>query len=64
MIDDCVFYRYRGDTIFMVYVDDRIFVSSSDSQLKNIINELQDLNLKIKDQGHPADYVRVNISKL
>ncbi len=62
LIDDCVF--YRSNTIFMVYVDDGIFIGPSDSQLKNAIKELQDLNLKIEDQGHPADYVRVNISKL
>ncbi len=62
LIDDCVF--YHGDTIFMVYVDDGIFIGSSDSQLKNAIKELQDLNFKIEDQGHPADYVGVNISKL
>ncbi len=48
----------------MVYVDDGIFIGSSDSQLKNTIKELQDLSLKIEDQGHPADYVGVNISKL
>jgi hypothetical protein len=31
LIDDCVF--YRGDVIFMVYVDDGIFVGSDDTQL-------------------------------
>ncbi len=29
-----------------------------------IINELQNLELSIEDQGHPADYVGVNIKKL
>ncbi len=62
LIDDCVF--YRDNIIFMVHVDDGIFIDSKDSQLKNAIKELQDLNLKIKDQGHPADYIGVNISKL
>jgi hypothetical protein len=62
LIDDCVF--YRGNIIFMVCVDDGIFIGSSDSQLKNAIKELQVLNLKIEDQGHPADYIGVNISKL
>ena len=55
---------YCGDIIFMVYVDGGIFIGSSDSQLKIAIKELKDLNLKIKDQGHPSDYVGVNISKL
>ena len=61
LIDDYVF--YHGDIIFMVYVDDGIFIGSNDAQLKNAIKELQDLNLKIEDQGHPADYVWVNISE-
>jgi hypothetical protein len=58
LIDDCVF--YCGDIIFMVYVDDGIFIGSDDSQLREVIKELQDLSLKIEDQGHPADYVGVN----
>ena len=62
LIDDCVF--YRGDVIFMVYVDDGIFVGSDDTQLQDIINEIQGLGLNIEDQGHPADYVGVNINKL
>jgi hypothetical protein len=62
LIDDCVF--YCGDIIFMVYVDDGIFIGSNDTQLQDVIKELQDLNLKIEDQGHPADYVGVNISKI
>ena len=62
LIDDCVF--FRGDVIFMVYVDDGIFVGNDDMQLQAIIKEMQDLGLKIEDQGHPADYVGVNIKKL
>jgi len=62
LIDDCVF--YRGDIMFMVYVDDGIFIGSDDYQLREAIKQLQDLNLKIEDQGHPADYVGVNIRKL
>jgi hypothetical protein len=52
LIDDYVF--YRGDIIFMVYVDDGIFA----------IREIQESGLNIEDQGHPADYVGVNIKKL
>jgi hypothetical protein len=33
-------------------------------QLLNIINKLQNLKLSIKDQGHPADYIGVNIKNL
>jgi hypothetical protein len=53
MIDDCVF--YRGDVIFIVYVDSSILIGSSDERLTNIITELQNLDLDIEDQGHPAN---------
>jgi hypothetical protein len=62
LIDDCVF--YRGDVIFIVYVDDGIFLGSSYKQLTNIITKLQNLDLNIEDQGHPANYVGVNIKRL
>jgi hypothetical protein len=62
LINDCVF--YCEDIIFMVYMDDGIFIGSNDTQLQDVIKELQDLSLKIEDQGHPADYVGVNISKI
>jgi hypothetical protein len=62
LIDSSVF--YRDDVIFMVYVDDGIFLGNNDTQLQNAIKELQGLGLNIEDQSHPADYVGVNISKL
>jgi hypothetical protein len=42
-------------------VDNGIFLGSSDEQLANIITESQNLDLDIEDQGHPANYVGVNI---
>jgi hypothetical protein len=62
LIDDCIF--FRGDIIFMVYVDNGIFLGSNNSQLQEVIKEIQNLGLNIEDQGHPADYVGVNIKKL
>jgi hypothetical protein len=62
LIDNCIF--YRDDVIIVVYVDDGIFLGSSDEQLHGIINELWNLKLSIEDQGHPADYVGVSIKKL
>jgi hypothetical protein len=62
LIDDCVF--YRRNTIFIVYVDDGIFIGDSDDQILAIIAQLQSLGLKIEDQGLPADYVGVNIKRL
>jgi hypothetical protein len=62
LIDDCVF--YLDNVIFIVYVNDGIFLGPSDQQLRDIINELCNLKLSIEDQGHLADYVRVSIKKL
>jgi hypothetical protein len=62
LIDDCVF--FHSDVIFMVYMDNDIFLGSNDLQLQEVIKEIQNLGLNIEDQGHPADYVGVNIKKL
>jgi hypothetical protein len=62
LIDDCIF--FRDNIIFMVYVDNSIFLGNYDSKLQDAIKEIQDLGLNIEDQGHPADYVGVNIKKL
>jgi hypothetical protein len=62
LIDDCMF--FRDDIIFMVYVDDGIFLGNDESKLQDAIKEIQDLGLNIEDQGHPADYAGVNIKKL
>ena len=59
-VDECVF--YRNDIIFIVYVDDGIFLGKSDDQLSSVLKELIDIGLQIEDQGHPADYVGVNIN--
>ncbi len=62
LIDDCIF--FHDDIIFMVYVDGGTFLGSNNLQLQEVIKEIQNLGLNIKDQGHPADYVGVNIKKL
>ncbi len=61
-IDDCMF--FPDYIIFMVYADDGIFLGSNDLQLQDVIKEIQNLGLNIEGQGHPADYVGVNIKKL
>lgn len=61
-IDERVF--YRDDIIFIVYVDDGIFLENSDDQISYVIKELLDIGLQIEDQHHPANYVGVNIKKL
>jgi hypothetical protein len=62
LIDNCVF--YHDGIILMVYVDNSIFLGKDNSQLKQVIQEIQGTVLKIKDQGHPADYVDINIKKM
>ncbi len=62
LINNCIF--SRDDIIFMVYMDDGIFLGNNDSKLQDAIKEIQDSGLNIEDQGHPADYVGVNIKKL
>jgi hypothetical protein len=61
LIDDCVF--FRNDIIFMVYVDDGIFLGNNYSKLSDAICDFQDAGLNIEDQGHPANYVRINVKK-
>jgi hypothetical protein len=61
-IDNYVF--YRNNVIFIVYVNDGIFLGPLDQQLRNIINELHNLKLFNEDQGHPTNYVGLSIKIL
>jgi len=61
LIDECVF--FRDDVIFIVYIDDGIFLGPNDRMLTNIIRDIRKTGLDIEDQGHPADYVGVTITK-
>ena len=61
LIDECVF--YRDDVIFIVYVNDGIFLGPDDHKLIKIIREISKAGLEIEDQGHPADYVSITITK-
>ena len=54
---------YRGNLVFLVYIDDGIFFSLDGTSIDNLIKELQYSKLKLEDQGHPADCVGVNIKK-
>ncbi len=48
----------------MVYVDNGIFLGDDDLKLQQAIKDIQDIGLNSEDQGHPADYVGVNIKEL
>ncbi len=56
---DCMF--YKGSIIFIVYVDDGIFLGATDDQLPAELKLLQSLKLDIEDQGNSSDNVGVNI---
>ena len=60
-INECMF--YRGNLVFPLYIDDGIFVSLDGTSIDNPIKELMGSNIKLEDQGHPVDYVGVNIKK-
>ena len=48
----------------MVYVDNGICLGNDNNQITEAIQQIQSLGLNIGDQGHPADYVGINIRKL
>ncbi|KAL7479867.1 hypothetical protein ACHAW6_005585 [Cyclotella cf. meneghiniana] len=61
-IDECIF--YRDDIIFIIYIDEGIFLGTSHDQLSCIIKELVDVGLQIEDQGYLTDYIGVNMKWL
>ena len=60
--DECLF--YRGDVMFVVYVDDGIFVSPNNKHITDAIQELKHQKLDIEDQGDLNDYLGVNVTTL
>ena len=61
-IEECVF--CNGNIIFIVYMDDGMFIGNNNDQLTEVIQQIKDTGLEVEDQGHPADYVGVNIKRL
>jgi hypothetical protein len=61
-IDECVF--FRGNTIFLCYVDDGIFASSSKEEVNQAIKDLRRANFDIEDKGDIEDYLGINVEKL
>ncbi|KAL7477565.1 hypothetical protein ACHAW6_003368 [Cyclotella cf. meneghiniana] len=43
---------FRDDIIFIVHVNDGIFLGPNNRKLTNIIREISEAGLDIKDQGH------------
>jgi hypothetical protein len=50
LIDNCIF--YWDNVIFIVYVNDGIFLGPLDQQIRDIINKLPSLKLSIEDQAN------------
>ena len=46
-----------------MYVDDGIFLGPDDRKSIKIIKEISRAGLEIEDQGHPADFVGITITK-
>jgi hypothetical protein len=60
-VDECVF--FRGNVIFVVYVDDGIFASPDKKEVDKAIHEMQQ-HFDMEDQGDITDYLGVNVEKL
>ena len=61
-IDECV--SYHDSTIFFCYVDDSILIDPDPKNMDKVIQELQDLNYDISDEGKIDDYLGVKIERL
>jgi hypothetical protein len=60
LIDPCVY--YKGRSVFMLYVDDGIFVGPDMGEIKQHIEELKD-EFKITDEGDLTEYLGVLVEK-
>jgi Reverse transcriptase (RNA-dependent DNA polymerase) len=58
--DDCLY--YKGNVLFLVYVDDGILVSPSSESLETELGIMQQ-EFKISVEGSLSDYVGVNIER-
>jgi hypothetical protein len=61
-MDECVF--YRGDLIFIVYVDDGIFFCPTMSSIYQSIWELRTAGYAIEDMDDVNDYLGTNVECL
>jgi hypothetical protein len=61
-VDECVF--YRGEIIFMVYVDDGILFCPNMHEIDNGILELRAASYAIEDMGNVIDYLGINFEEL
>jgi hypothetical protein len=61
VIDPCIY--YKRNVVFLLYVDDGIFLSPSKKAIDQCIQELKDADFDIEDQGDICDYLGVQVHK-
>ena len=59
--DECVF--VHSTCVFVLYVDDGIFMSHDKTLIDKAIEDLIAAGLKIEEQGYPSEYIGVNVEK-
>ena len=60
--DECVF--YKGNSIYVLYTDDRIMTGPDPQELQDIIKLIAESGLKITQEGTIEDFLGVNIEAL
>jgi Reverse transcriptase (RNA-dependent DNA polymerase) len=58
--DECIF--FRGPTIFMVYVDDGIFISPKETDIDKCIKDMNSI-FNLTDEGDISDYLGIKVER-
>ena len=61
-IDECSF--FKDNMLFFFYVDDGIFLASSENLIKRTIQDLIDIGFDLEYQGHLDDYLGIDFEHL
>jgi hypothetical protein len=61
-VDECVF--YRGKTMYALYTDDSILAGPDQSEIDQIIREMEEAKLDITVEGDLQDFLGVNIERM
>ena len=60
-VDPFVF--YSGNLIFLHFVDDALYLCPKSAEVDTFIQDLQDANFKVTDEGVINNYLRVRVTK-
>ena len=60
--DECIF--YRGSCIYVLYCDDSILASPSDSEIDQVIKDLKKQELNLTVEGDIGDFLGVKMEKV